>query len=111
MAGKYRVYKGRNGKFYWQLKASNGQVILQSQGYSTKKAAENGIRSAQKNCGSKARFDASEARNGQHYFTLKAANGEVIGTSETYKRVSSCKSGIESVMKNGTTSRIVDETG
>eukprot|EP00828_Plagiopyla_frontata_P047848 TRINITY_DN8973_c0_g1_i1.p1 TRINITY_DN8973_c0_g1~~TRINITY_DN8973_c0_g1_i1.p1 ORF type:complete len:154 (+),score=29.04 TRINITY_DN8973_c0_g1_i1:179-640(+) len=33
-------------------------------------------------------------------FDLKAGNGEVIGTSEVYKSLASCKKGIESVKKN-----------
>jgi uncharacterized protein YegP (UPF0339 family) len=39
-------------------------------------------------------------KNGEFYFRLKAGNGEIILSSEGYKSKASCKSGIESVMKN-----------
>lgn len=110
MEGKYRIYKGRNGKHYWQLKASNGQVILQSQAYASKSSAEDGIASVRKNCKSNKCYDLKKAKNGQHYFNLMATNGQVIGTSETYKRPSSARNGIESVMRNGKTKRVDDET-
>ena len=39
-------------------------------------------------------------KNDEYYFRLKAGNGEIILASEGYKSKTSCKSGIESVMKN-----------
>lgn len=33
-------------------------------------------------------------------FNLKAGNGQVIATSQTYKSIATCKKGIESVRKN-----------
>lgn len=47
-----------------------------------------------------AKFELKKAKNGQIYFNLKAANGEVILTSETYKARGSAENGIESVRKN-----------
>ncbi|MDX1569177.1 MAG: YegP family protein [Xanthomonadales bacterium] len=110
MAGKYRLYTGNNGKFYFQLKAANGQVILQSQGYASKSSANNGIQSVQKNCGSDDRYERKVAKDGQHYFVLKASNGQVIGSSEMYKQQKSCENGVESVKKNGPTDKVDDDT-
>ena len=44
------------------------------------------------------------------YFVLKAANGEVIGTSETYSSEAACKNGIESVKKNAPDAKLEDQT-
>jgi uncharacterized protein YegP (UPF0339 family) len=44
MSGKFELKKGRSGKFSFNLKAVNGQVILTSQTYKTKAAAKNGIK-------------------------------------------------------------------
>lgn len=109
MAGKYRVYKGSNGKTYFQLKASNGQVILQSQGYAKKATAMSGIESVRKNSKNDSAFDRKQAKNGEHYFVLKASNGQVIGQSETYKKPASMENGIDSVKKNAGTTTIDDE--
>ncbi len=49
MAGKFELYKDKGGKFRFRLKASNGQIIASSEAYNSKKSAENGIASVQKN--------------------------------------------------------------
>jgi uncharacterized protein len=49
MPGKFELYQDKAGKFRFRLKASNGQVIAASEAYETKKAAQNGIASVQKN--------------------------------------------------------------
>ena len=43
-------------------------------------------------------------------FRLKAGNGEVIGTSEVYKALASCKNGIASVAKNAPVAAVEDQT-
>jgi hypothetical protein len=46
------------------------------------------------------KFETYTGKNGQHYFRLKAGNGEVILTSQGYKAPGDCANGIESVRKN-----------
>jgi uncharacterized protein YegP (UPF0339 family) len=46
------------------------------------------------------KFELKMAKDGQFMFNLKAANGQVILTSELYKKKSSAEEGIESVRKN-----------
>lgn len=38
-----------------------------------------------------------KARNGQYYFIVKARNGRVLVTSETYTRKSNCNTGISAL--------------
>ncbi len=47
-----------------------------------------------------AKYDLKKAVNGQFFFNLKAANGEVILTSEQYKEKAGALNGIESVRRN-----------
>ena len=47
--GKFVITVRKNGEFQFNLKASNGQVILTSEGYTTKTACLNGIESVKKN--------------------------------------------------------------
>ncbi|MDN3359607.1 YegP family protein [Actinomadura sp. DC4] len=49
MAGKFVMKKTGNGKFHFNLVATNGQVIATSEKYETKKSALNGIESVRKN--------------------------------------------------------------
>ena len=108
MAGKFELKVAKNGKYHFNLKASNGQIILSSEMYESKSAAENGIASVQKNAGDDSRYDRLSSKKGEPYFTLKAGNGQVIGKSEMYKSASSMENGIASVKKNGPDSRTVE---
>ncbi len=45
---------------------------------------------------------------GKYRFRLKAANGEVIATSEGYSSKASCLDGIASVKKNAPLAKIVE---
>ncbi len=109
MAGKFVIKTGKTGKCSFNLKASNGQVILSSESYDSRKGAEGGIASVKKNAGNSARFERKTAKDGSAYFVLKSANGEVIGKSEMYKTVASMENGIASVGKNAPEAPIVDD--
>lgn len=108
MAGKYEIYKDKKGEHRFRLKASNGQTILASEGYSSQAACENGIASVQRNSVIDAQFERKEAKNGKHYFVLKAKNHQVIGQSEMYDSVAAMENGIKSVMANGPTDAIAE---
>ncbi len=43
-------------------------------------------------------------------FDLKAGNGEVIATSQVYKSMANCRSGVASVMRNAPAANIEDQT-
>ncbi len=49
MAAKFEVYKGMSGDFGFRLKAANGKVVAQGQGYKTKEACLKGIESIKRN--------------------------------------------------------------
>lgn len=110
MAAKYDLKVAKNGNFFFNLKAANGQVILSSEMYNTKRRALDGIESVKKNGGDEKRFEVKSSKNGDPYFVLKAGNGQVIGKSEMYKSTSSMKNGIASVQKNAAGARVDDQT-
>ena len=97
---KFQIYKSPNKKFYFRLRAGNGQTVLQSQGYSSKASCTNGIKSVGRNGRSVKNFVINQAKNGKYYFNLFSGNKEVIGTSQMYKSMKSCKSGIDSIKRN-----------
>ena len=110
MAGWYELGMSRDGQFKFVLKADNGDTILTSELYKSKASAENGISSVRANCATDARYDRKEASNGQLYFNLKAANHQVIGSSQMYASAAARDAGIASVMANGGTSTLQDLT-
>lgn len=46
---KFEMYVDKAGEFRFRLKATNGQVIAVSEGYTSKAGCENGIESVKKN--------------------------------------------------------------
>ena len=98
--GKFIISKRTNGEFQFNLKAGNGQVILSSEGYSSKANCINGIASVRKNSQDESKFDSKISTNNKYYFNLKATNGQVIGSSQMYESESSKNNGIRSVREN-----------
>ena len=111
--GKFIVKKTATG-IKFDLKATNGQVILTSEVYTTEAACLNGIESGRTCCAGGVedqtvegyevvkhpKFEVYADKAGEYRFRLKARNGEIIGTSEGYKAKASCLNGVESVKSN-----------
>lgn len=110
MSGKFEVYKDKAGEFRFRLKASNGQTILASEGYKAKPSCLNGVESVRKNSVNDALFERKETQSGKYMFNLKATNGQVIGTSESYTTAASRDNGIASVAKNAPDAKLDDLT-
>ena len=110
MAGKFELKKSQNGKFHFNLKAGNGQVILSSEMYETKPAASNGIESIKKNAAEESRFEKRVNSKNEPFFILKAGNGQEVGRSEYYSSESAMNNGIESVRKNAPDATVDDAT-
>jgi len=107
--GKFVVSVRKNGEYQFNLKATNGQIILSSEGYSAESGCLNGIESVKKNALDDSRFDRITTAAGKFRFNLKAGNGQIIGTSETYESESGRDNGIESVKKNAPDAETVQE--
>ncbi|WP_420426367.1 YegP family protein [Algiphilus sp.] len=101
MAGYYTLFQSeKSGEWYFNLKAGNHEIILQSEGYTAKSGAENGIASVRSNGANDDRYERKSSDKGNYWFLLKAGNGQTIGKSEMYTSASSRDNGIESVKKN-----------
>jgi uncharacterized protein YegP (UPF0339 family) len=110
MAGWFDLSKSSDGQFRFVLKAGNGEAILTSELYTAKSSAENGIASVQANCALDERYERKTSSNGKPFFNLKAANSQIIGTSQMYSSEAARDAGIESVKTNGTTATVKDNT-
>ena len=110
MAGWYQLSKSKDGQYWFVLKAGNGETILTSERYKAKASAENGIASVRTNCGADERYVRKESSNGKLFFNLRAANHQVIGTSELYNSAAARDNGIAAVKTNGTSQTVKDNT-
>jgi uncharacterized protein YegP (UPF0339 family) len=110
MAGVFELKPAAGGQFMFNLKAGNGEIILTSERYREKDGAKNGIGSVKANATPDARYDRLTSKTGQHYFVLRAANGEAIGTSEMYSSSSAIEKGIAAVKSDGPSAPVKDLT-
>ena len=121
--GKF-VIRTVNSGIKFDLKATNGQVILTSEVYTTKAACRNGVESIMKNAPvanvedqtvegfetvTHPKFEMYQDKAGEFRFRLKARNGEIIGVSEGYTSKANCVNGVESVKKNAAEAESVEE--
>ena len=121
--GKFVIRKVNSG-IKFDLKATNGQVILTSEVYTTEAACRNGIESIKKNApvanmenqteenfetAVHPKFEMYQDKAGEFRFRLKARNGEIIGVSEGYTAKASCLNGIESVRKNAPEAEVEEQ--
>ena len=121
--GKFVVKTTKTG-FVFNLKAGNGEVIANSEVYTTESACKKGIASVQKNAPiakledqtvadfaavTNPKFEIYTDKAGEFRFRLKARNGEIIATGEGYKTKASCLNGVESIRKNAPDAAVVKE--
>ncbi|MEO0554256.1 MAG: YegP family protein [Bacteroidota bacterium] len=108
---KFQIFKSTaNGQFYFRLRAMNGEIILASEGYTTKQGCLNGIQAVKVNAPFDSRYDRRKSINGQYYFVLKASNGEIIGTSEMYTTEYARENGIQAVKRDAPHAPVEDLT-
>lgn len=109
MAAHFEL-KRSSGQFMFNLIAANGRVVLTSERYKTRKAAENGIRSVKQNSKRASCYDKKTTPKGKYRFNLCSTNGQVIGSSQSYASASGRNAGIASVKKNAGGAKIQDDT-
>ena len=121
-SGKFELKRAKDGRFFFNLYASNHTVIAFSQIYSSANSALTGIKSVMANAGvagtedttlknpTTASFPKWEIyidKANQYRFRLYAANGNcVCHSSHGYTTKAGCKGGIDSIIRFAAESRI-----
>lgn len=80
----FELTKSDSGEFHFNFVDGDDKTILRSEQYGSKASAQNGIESVRNNAGDDARYELKTSTSGKLYFNLKAANGQIIGTSMMY---------------------------
>lgn len=107
---KFQIFKSLiNEEYYYRLKASNGEIILNGEGYKTNQSCRNGIASVKINAPFDSRYDRKDATN-NYSFNLKASNGEIIGRSESYLSSAARENGIAAVKRDAPVAPIEDNS-
>lgn len=108
---QFDVKQATNGDWYFNLRAGNGEIIGTSELYASKSNAERGARSVRalvrlsrsttQPAPRRESFELFKGEDGKSYFRLRAGNGEIMLGSQAYTVASSARSGIASVVSNG----------
>ena len=106
MHSKYTLHAVGTSQYHWSLKARDAQTMLSSQVYEARAGAETGIESCRVNSPDDARYERLTTRDERSYFVLKAANGEVIGTSQMYPSPAALEKAIASCKESGPVAKI-----
>ena len=112
--GKFEIKKSKDGRYVFNLYASNSVIVATSQVYSSSSAAMNGIKSVITNAPI-AQIEDQTLRTvttvsfpkweiyrdkAEHFrFRLCASNGSCVCHSQGYTSKANCKKGIESIVK------------
>lgn len=108
MSASFELKKSVDGQFYFSLRAADGLSVLRSETYTTLASARNGIESVRKNAGTESRYAFEKSANGKSYFNLKAANGQIIGSSPLYADPNGAKQAAETVKHHAATAPVHD---
>lgn len=104
--GKYEVYQTSDG-FVYDLKASNGQILVSSEVYASKESVLSAIEAVKKNV-EVGEIKVFDDKNGKHQFKLTAKNHRVLVVSANYDDSSSAQRAAESFKKFAVTADIVE---
>jgi len=105
--GYYEILPSADGKFYFNLKAGNHEIILTGSMLATAAAVTAAIEQVRARAGSAASFKTDKASNGELFFVVTAADGSTLGRSETYPTEAVTNKGIESVKRNSASKKVV----
>ncbi|MGJ1435830.1 YegP family protein [Sphingobacterium multivorum] len=94
--GIFEITLTKYGEYQFQLIADNGQIILNSECYITKKNCLNSIASIRRNAkdDTKIKF---KTISGKFYFELSGTNGQIIGRGLMHESLASLINAIEFV--------------
>lgn len=76
------VHAAADGRWYVQLLAGGGEVLLRSNGYASESSAKSGAATLKKNAVTASRYVMEETKDGAWYVALRGGNGQVIAAGE-----------------------------
>jgi uncharacterized protein YegP (UPF0339 family) len=105
---KFQTFVGADHQAYFHLRGKNGEVMLSSEGYLNTASAIKAIASIRENGKIASRFSIKSAADGQYFFTLEAANHEIIARGETYASKSNAQRAVDTVVELLTSELVAD---
>jgi uncharacterized protein YegP (UPF0339 family) len=108
MAGKFVLKRSGEQFMFNLLAAGNYEIIFTSERYTRASDARNGIAAVKSTAPLDAQYIKKLSVAGEPYFVLRAANNEVLGTSEMYSTSRACEEGIAAIKAYAPSATIED---
>jgi len=105
--GKWLIEKKSEGEYISKLLASNGEVMLSSEIYSSEEGARNGVATIVRGV-ENGNFIIYQDKSKNYYYKLKSTNNRIICVGEIYKEKDQCMKAVESVKRIAGDCDIVD---
>ena len=106
-SGKWKIEK--DGDTYMaKLFASNGELLLNSESYVSYASAKSAISTIVTN-GVAGNFIIDSDKKGRYFFKLRSAQKATLCIGETYAKLDSCQSAIESVRRFLKTAKLIED--
>lgn len=109
MAAKFAKFTGKNNQFCYRLIYTSGEIILNSECFTTVVARDQGIASVKANAGYDERYERSSTPADKWFFSLRASNCKIVGTSPMYETNTEMEAVINAVKAIATNAIIVEE--
>lgn len=103
--GKWKIYK-QNDRFFAELIASNGGLLLRTAPYSSLTGIKNGIETIKKNV-DLGLFHVTSDKYGHYSFKLYSSTNRLICVSEDYSSKTKCENGISSFKRFAKTAILI----
>ena len=104
--GKYEI-ESSNGEFSWDLKATNGQILTQMEGYTSKASVLNSIEKF-KQYVAEGTFKAIKDKTGHYQYKLYTKSNRVAAVGESYSTKTAATSAANSVVSFYKLAEVVD---
>ena len=108
--GKWVVEKENDGEFVSKLLASNGEVMLTSEIYTSADGAKSGVETIIRGI-ENGKFIIYQDKNKNYYYKIKSQTNRLLCAGEIYKTKDRCLKAVESVKRIASASPIAEEIG
>lgn len=106
--GKWVIEMKGDNEYFSKLYASNGEVMLSSEIYTTEDGARNGIETIIRGVEA-GKFVIYQDKNKNYYYKVKTANNRLLCVGEIYKAKDQCLKAVESVKRIAKDSPVADQ--
>jgi uncharacterized protein len=108
---RFVIQNTSNSQFRFNLIAANNEILLTSETYTALSSAKDGIAAVRTVSQLDTNFKRQTSVRNEPYFTLEAANSEVVGTSEMYSSAQARDNGIDAVKRVAENAEVVNGRG